>query len=144
MNAAPGLGATMLANSSVPKINVRSARCFSMTTIVQVEYRPSLLSTRGAILQSLGHPIISILGSKAAQNLNLSNTEIGAIVIGHGAPRQERAELILYFKRMLPTVPVVALLRMQEESLREADYNCPADNPPEWVRTVTSALGGIA
>jgi len=115
-----------------------------MTTIVQVEYRPTLLSTRDAILQSLGHPIISILGSKAAQNLDLSNTEIGAIVIGHGAPRQERAELILYFKRMLPTVPLVALLRIQEESFSEADYNCPAASPPEWVRTVTSALGGIA
>jgi hypothetical protein len=45
---------------------------------------------------------------------------------------------------MLPTLPVIALLRMQEESFGEADYNCPADNPPEWVRTVTSALGGIA
>ena len=115
-----------------------------MATIVQIEYRPTLLSTRDAILQSLGHPIISILGSEAAQKIDLSDAEIGAIVIGHGAPRQERSELILYFKRMLPTVPLVALLRIREESFSEADYNCLADNPPEWVKTVTSALGGIA
>ena len=32
-----------------------------MTTIVQVEFRESLLSIREEILQSLGHPVISAL-----------------------------------------------------------------------------------
>jgi len=32
-----------------------------MTTIVQVEFRESLLSIRDEILQSLGHPVISAL-----------------------------------------------------------------------------------
>lgn len=27
--------------------------------------------------------------------------------------------------------------------LTNVDYNCPADNPPEWVRTVRLALAGI-
>jgi len=42
-----------------------------MTTIVQVEFRESLLSIRDEILQSLGHPVISALGSRAARNLDL-------------------------------------------------------------------------
>jgi hypothetical protein len=31
-----------------------------MTTIVQVEFRESLLSIRDEILQSLGHPVVSL------------------------------------------------------------------------------------
>ena len=36
-----------------------------MTTIVQIEFRESLLSIRDEILQSLGHPVVSVLGSRA-------------------------------------------------------------------------------
>ena len=54
-----------------------------MTTIVQVEYRPSLLSAREDILQLLGHPVVSVLGSRVARNLDLSNALVGVVVIGH-------------------------------------------------------------
>jgi hypothetical protein len=40
-----------------------------MTTILQAEYRLTLLSIREEILQSLGHPVLSVLGSQAARNL---------------------------------------------------------------------------
>lgn len=56
-----------------------------MTTIVQVEFRESLLSIRDDILQSLGHPVVSILGSRAARNLDLSHESVGVVLIGHGA-----------------------------------------------------------
>ena len=72
-----------------------------MTTIVQVEFRESLLSIRDEILQSLGHPVVSVLGSRAARNLALSNSSVGVVVIGHGAPRQERLELIAHFRETL-------------------------------------------
>jgi hypothetical protein len=113
-----------------------------MTTILQVEFRPSLLSIRDDILQSLGHPVISILGSRSAQNLALSN--VGVVVIGHGAPRRERCELIAHFRKILPGVPIVALLRRRDKAFDCTDFNCPADNPPLWVRTVNQALAGIA
>ena len=114
-----------------------------MTTIVQVEFRPSLLSIRDEILQSLGHPVVSVLGSQAARNLVLS-TSVGVVVIGHGAPRQERLELIAHFRKTLPSVPIVALLRRRDEAFDCSDFNCSADNPPLWVRTVNQALTGIA
>src|ERR1019366_7918779 len=75
-----------------------------MTSIVQVEYRLSLLSIRQEILESLGHPVISVVGSR---------------------------------------VPLVALLRSRDDDFSDVDYNCRADDPPLWVRTVAQALAGI-
>jgi hypothetical protein len=114
-----------------------------MTSIVQVEYRLSLLSIRQEILASLGHPVISVVGSRAARNLDLSNRSPGVIVIGHGASRQERQGLINYFRQAMPGVPLVALLRSCDDDFNAVDYNCRADDPPLWVRTVTQALAGI-
>jgi DNA-binding NtrC family response regulator len=114
-----------------------------MTTIVQVEYRASLLEIREEILQFLGHPIVSVDSSAAARRLDLSNCEVGAILIGHRAPWQERCNLISHFKKILPSVPIVASLRQRDEPFGSADYNCPADDPPLWVKTVTQALAGI-
>jgi hypothetical protein len=114
-----------------------------MTSIVQVEYRLSLLSIRQEILESLGHPVISVVGSRAARNLDLTNRSPGVIVIGHGASRQKRQGLINYFRQAMPGVPIVASLLRRDKDVSGADYNCPADNPPLWVRTVRQALAGI-
>jgi hypothetical protein len=48
-----------------------------------------------------------------------------------------------YFKRVRPEAPVVVLLRQQDEPVQAADYNCPADSPPEWIRSLGTALGGV-
>ena len=114
-----------------------------MTTILQVEYRLTLLSIREEILQSLGHPVISALGSRAARNLDLSHESVGVILIGHGAPWEERCNLAAHFRETLPGVPIVASLRRRDRHVNGAHYNCPADNPPLWVRTVRQALAGI-
>jgi CheY-like chemotaxis protein len=115
-----------------------------MTTIVQVEFRSSLLSIRDEILRSLGHPVVSVLGSQAARNLALSDASVGVVVIGHGAPRQERLELIAHFRETLPGVPIVALLRRRDKAFDCSDFNCSADAPPLWVRMVNQALTGVA
>ena len=114
-----------------------------MTAIVQVEFRPSILSIREDILQSLGHPVISVLGLQAARSLDLSDRLVGVIVIGHGASWQERRDLIAHFRETLFAVPILALLRREEEAFVGADFSCPADNPPEWVRIDRQALAGI-
>ena len=115
-----------------------------MTTIVQVEFRESLLSIRNEILQSLGHPVISALGSHAARSLNLSHESVGVVLIGHGAPWEERCNLVSHFRETLPGVPIVASLRRRDKDVSGADYTCPADDPPLWVRMVNQALAGVA
>jgi hypothetical protein len=114
-----------------------------MTKIVQVEFRSSLLSIRDDILQSLGHPVISALGSRATRNLDLSHESVGVFLIGHGAPWEERCNLAAHFRETLPGVPIVASLRRRDKDISGANYNCPANNPPLWVRTVRQALAGI-
>jgi hypothetical protein len=101
------------------------------------------MSIRQEILASLGHPVISVVGSRAARNLDLSNRSLGLIVIGHGASQPDRQGLINYFRKVVPGIPIVALLRSRDDGFNTVDYNCPADDPPLWVRTVTLALAGI-
>jgi hypothetical protein len=84
--------------------------------IVLLKYNPSPLSEREEVLPDLGHPVISALGSSAARCLDLSHDRVG----------------------------LVALLRPSDSTLENADFNCPADNPPLWVRMVTQALAEIA
>ena len=115
----------------------------NMTTIGQVEFRESLLSVRDEILQSLGHPVISALGSRAARSLDLSHETLGVVLIGHGAPWEERCDIAAHFREVLPGVPMVASLRRQDKDVTGADYNLRADDPPLWVSTVRQALAGI-
>lgn len=113
-----------------------------MQTVLQVEYSPGILSTRRSILEPLGYDVISVLGFSAALDRDLLRQPIGAVVIGHGASWIDRQELIAHFRVALPGVPIVALLRKRDLVFSEADFNCPADNPPLWIRTVTRALAG--
>jgi len=73
--------------------------------------------------------VISALGSRAARNLDLAHESVGVILIGHGAPWEERCNLAAHFREMLPGVPIVASLRERDKDVSGADYNCPADNP---------------
>lgn len=52
-----------------------------MQTIVQVEYRPGLLTVREEILQFLGNPVLSVFGSQAARELDLSDKDVGVVLI---------------------------------------------------------------
>jgi hypothetical protein len=56
-----------------------------MTTMVQIEFRENLLSIRDEILQSLRHPVISALGSRAVRNLDLAHESVGVVLIGHSS-----------------------------------------------------------
>ena len=112
-----------------------------MTSVVVVEYRVRLLSIRQELLQSLGHPIIAVHGSSAAAALDLSLSRPGVIAIGHRDSLDSR-EAIRHFRNTVPKVPIVMLLGRDDPEFAGADYNCPPDNPPRWIRTVALALKG--
>jgi hypothetical protein len=111
-----------------------------LKTVLQIEFSPSLLSEREAVLKRQGYPVISILGSSNAQNVDVSAPETGVVVVGHGAPWLECESLISHFRELLLGIPIVALLRRTDPPFSGADFNCPADNPPLWERTVVQAL----
>jgi hypothetical protein len=111
-----------------------------LKTVLQIEFSPSLLSERETVLKRQGYPVISILGSWNARNVDVSAPGMGVVVVGHGAPWLERESLIAYFRELLPGIPIVALVRTTDSPFSDADFNCPADNPPMWERTVAQAL----
>jgi len=83
----------------------------ALKTVLQIEFSPSPLSEREAVLKQQGYPVISILGSSNARNVEVSAPGMGVVVVGHGAPWLERESLIAYFREFLPGIPIVALLR---------------------------------
>lgn len=107
-----------------------------MQTILQVEFSPSLVLIREEILTSLGYEVTSVIGSVNARNLDLVKRELNIIIVGHGAPWDEREQLIKYFGEALPGVPIVALLRMRDATFSRAAFNIRADNPQHWMRTI--------
>jgi hypothetical protein len=72
-------------------------------------------------------------------SLDMPDSGVAVVVVGHGAPWLEREGLISYFRELLPGTPIVALLRSTDDPFSGADFNCPADNPPLWERTVIQA-----
>ena len=115
-----------------------------MTSIVLVEFRSGLLEVRQAILEFLGHPIVAVQGGAAATDLDLTCASPGVIVIGHRAPREERENLIRYFRSTVVNVPILALRGREDSGVVEGVYNCPADEPLVWIRTVQMALAGLS
>jgi hypothetical protein len=111
----------------------------SLMKILQIEFSPRLLPDREAILKGLGYQVISTVGSNA-RTIKVPDSTIGVVVIGHGASRSEREQLVTYFRAALPGASIVVLLRCGEDPFNGADFNCPADNPPLWQRTVSEAL----
>ena len=109
-------------------------------TVLQIEHSPGMLSERRAILEPLGYNVISVLGFSDALDGSLLRQPIGVVVIGHGATWVDRQELIAHFRAALPGTPIVALLRKSDLGFDGADYNCPGDNPPLWIRTVAQSL----
>ncbi len=93
-----------------------------MKTVLQIEFSPSLLAERAAV------------------TLEVLAPSIGVVVIGHRAPWLERDGLVAHFREVLPGVPIVALLRSNDDPFTDADFNCRADNPPLWEGTVAQTL----
>jgi hypothetical protein len=115
-----------------------------MTSIVLVEFRSGLLEVRHEILEFLGHPIIIAQGGTAAKNLDLTCAFPGVIIIGHRTSREERQDLIRHFRSRVANVPILALIGREDSAFAGADYNCPADQPDLWIKTVQTALAGIS
>jgi len=103
---------------------------------MQIEFSSGILEDREAILRRSGCRVLSLLGSDEAEAFDPVAHNVGLVVVGHGAPREEREQLVSLFREKIPGITIVCLLRYTDEPFREADFNVPADNPALWERTV--------
>jgi hypothetical protein len=110
-----------------------------MKNVLQIEFSPGILEDREAILRRSGCRVVSVLGFEEAQAFDPVAHNVGVVVIGHGALREERQQLVSLFREKAPDITMVCLLRYTDKPFREADFNVPADNPALWERTVVQA-----
>lgn len=100
-----------------------------MKTILQIEFSPGILEDRAAILRRSGCRVMSVLGCAEDQAFNPIAHNVGVVVIGHGALREVRQQLVSLFREKVPDIIIVCLLRYTDSPFGEADSNVPADNP---------------
>jgi hypothetical protein len=112
-------------------------------SIVQVEFSSSILRARREILADFGRPVFSLLGADAFAKFDLTSRSVGIVIIGHGATQSIRKELIRHVRSVLPDVPVIALLRRDEQPIESATQNLRADDPLAWVKQISAAINGI-
>jgi hypothetical protein len=110
-----------------------------MKTVLQIEFSSGILDDREAILRRSGCRVMSALGCDEAQAFDPVAHNVGVVVIGHGALRDERQQLVSLFREKVPDITIVCLLRYGDEPFRGADFNVPADNPVLWEKTVVQA-----
>jgi hypothetical protein len=100
-----------------------------MKTVLQIEFSPGILEDREAILRRSGCNVMSVLGCDEAQAFDPVAHNVGVVVIGHGALREERQQLVSLFRDRVPGIMIVCLMRYTDKPFREADFNVPADKP---------------
>jgi hypothetical protein len=69
-----------------------------LKAVLQVEFSPGLVIEREAVLKRAGYQVVSVIGSSNARSHDVSDSAIGVVVVGHGAPRLEREDLIARFR----------------------------------------------
>jgi hypothetical protein len=110
-----------------------------MKAVLQIEFSPGILEDREAILRRAGCRVMSVLGCDEARAFDSVAHDVGVVVIGHGAMREDRQQLVSFFRGKIPDITIVCLLRYTDTPFREADFNLPADNPALWETTVVQA-----
>ena len=91
-----------------------------MQAILQVEFSDNLAQTRKEILVRQGYAVKSLIGFEQVRTFRREEGVIDLVVIGHAAHWNERNQLISYFKQVLPGVPMIALLRVEDRSFSES------------------------
>jgi hypothetical protein len=94
---------------------------------------------REDILRRTGYRIISALGRKDAEFIDLVVHEVSMVVIGHGSSCRDRYNLIASFRKRDRRVTIICLLKRDEKHFQDSDLNFPTDDPPLWERNVIQA-----
>jgi DNA-binding response OmpR family regulator len=108
--------------------------------ILSVSYDPSLLATRGMLLEHHGYSVESALGFSKAAHCRTSGFDL--FLLGHSIPASDKLELITAFREN-SRAPILSLVRHGEERV-PADFHAAPDDPGELMKTVDEILAPSA
>lgn len=106
----------------------------------QIGYDQKLSTARTVLLRDQGYEVVSVIGNDAAKLLFDLSHDWNLFVVGHGAPKEVRAEMVSWLKRTFPGVPVLALNPPAITVLEGADYNVELNGSDAWLGLIGQAL----
>jgi len=121
----------------ITKLHISRALSFMSKRILSVSYDPSLLATRGMLLEQRGYKVTSALGfTQAIAHCNTPDFDL--FILGHSLPVSDKLELIKTFRRNCPA-PILSLERHGEAKI-QCDFHASPDEPEEFLKTVERIL----
>ena len=111
--------------------------------IFQVAYDAKLAAQMSARLKSEGYNIVTVIGSEAAKVVLSTGQKCQLFVVGHNAPAEDRAELVIWLKQRFPGIYVVALNPPETPALPGADFNTKMNGPETWLPLISQALRAL-
>jgi DNA-binding response OmpR family regulator len=111
----------------------------ALPRILSISYDRTLLETRELVLQRAGYDVLSL--SRLKELTDAACNDIGLIIMGHSIPQPEKRAMVADLRRRGCNAPVLALLRGDESSFREAADSVKAD-PEPMLEAVRRILGG--
>jgi DNA-binding response OmpR family regulator len=102
--------------------------------ILSISYDQTLLKTRQLLLETRDYEVISALGfPNSLEQCKRAYWDL--MIIGHSIPDHDKRALLTQFRRNC-SAPVLALHRVDEPRLDEADHTITPDHPAELLAMV--------
>lgn len=112
-----------------------------MARIFSISYDPTLLRTRELLLEQMGHTVASAEGfAEAFAMCEHEPAGFDLMVLGHSIPHQDKRAIIEHCRRTCQC-PVLALTRVNEQTVEEAARSVDAADTHEFVAAVEELLG---
>jgi DNA-binding NtrC family response regulator len=112
-----------------------------VANILSVSYLPSLLQTREELLKTEGHAVTSAHDLRSALRACKRHHRFQLFIIGHSIPRSHKDLLIETFRENQPKARIIALTRIGEEPVRDADLVIEPE-PRVLLRSVAELISG--
>lgn len=103
--------------------------------ILHVEFDPTLLALRHALLETAGFEVISCFNDMALREVSTSTAPIHLFVIGHAAPLARRNDLVTWIKANFPETTVVVLRARETDASPVGDVHTTSE-PEDLVTTI--------
>ena len=124
----------------VARMNVGGKRPkITKRLVAQIGYDPELVRKRTLLLRSRGYEVVSVVGNECARLVLDLSQDWDCFIIGHGAPKEVREEMVAWLKARFPRIPVLALNPPVVPVLQGADYNVQLNSSELWLGLVSQA-----